>query len=230
MKKYLFILLLIVSAGILLAVESAPSETVGYYKKTVGAGNWDVFSLPFGYASMNPNDILGYQFDENDVILDVTSGDIWTYYGAEFGWWPSGVENLTYGHAYWLNRAGSTPLDYYIMGTVNPQVVNYTVPANGWACFSMNECRDIDPNSLPMTGLQENDLIMDIITGDLWTYYGSEFGWWPSGDTMLHPTHGYYIYTSGSGFNWTYTPPARSIVSQPATGNYKTTAPGIKKK
>jgi hypothetical protein len=226
MKKYLFLLVLVACIVALTAVESSPSSTVGYFKKSIASNTWDTMSLPFNYASLDPNAVFGPQFLEGDVLQDVGTGDNFTYYTG-FGFYPSNPDyypELLIGAAYWVYRFPDNPnLDYYIMGTVDPQPVTVVVNANGWSCFSLNECREIDPNILVIPDVLEGDVIQDVGTGDNFTYYPG-FGFYPSNPdfyTTILPTHSYWFYTTSlTGYTWTYTPAARNVtsVSLPATG------------
>ena len=208
MKKYLLLLLLTLTFIVLVAVESDPSATVGYFKKSIASNAWDTMSLPFNYAHMSPDSIFGTQFSEGDVIQDVGTGDNWTFYTG-YGWFPSSetYTELALGAAYWIYRfTDNPPLDYFIMGTVDPQPVTTLVRANGWSCFSLNESIEVSPDSLVIIGVLEGDVIQDVGTGDNWTYYDG-YGWFPSSEVnvMLVPTHSYWFYTtSPTDFTFTY--------------------------
>jgi hypothetical protein len=214
MKKVLFILMLMVSMSILLAVESAPSETVGYFKKSVADGGWEVFSLPFGYASLSPNDVLGTQFSDFDTIIDAGTGDN-SFYLTGSGWLGT-IEPMINGHVYWINRAtGNGSLDYYLLGTVNPSAVTLHVAGadqGSWYPFALNEAQPIDVNILPITGVMDFDTILDIATGDN-SFYLTGSGW--LGTVLnIEPTHGYWYNSySATSFDWTYTPAARNAAS-----------------
>jgi hypothetical protein len=226
MKRYLFILLLIVSIGLLVAVESDPSATVGYFKKSVASNSWDVISLPFNYTYTSVDSIFGNQFAQDDIVQDVYTGTNTTYYE---GWgWFGDLTDLSTGAAYWVNRAeANAGFDYFIMGTVNPQAVTVTVNPNGWSCFSLNEAAPVLIENLPIIDAIQDDVIQDIYTGTNTTYYE---GWGWFGDLLqIDPTHAYWYNTANlTGFSWTYPParngardtvtaPTRSRTTQPQT-------------
>jgi hypothetical protein len=212
MKKVLFILLLMVSLGILMAVESLPSETVGYFKKTVASNSWEAFSYPFYQTDMSVATLIGAQGELDDMIIDANSGLLTQYYGGEFGWFGD-VSDFVPGAAYWYVRAEANPdLDYFLMGTVNPQAVTVNIIGGGWTPFALNEAQNIAIAILPLAGVSLDDMIIDAKTGLLTQYYGGEFGWF--GDiTDIEPTHVYWYVSVGSDFSWTYTPAARAAVS-----------------
>jgi len=224
MKKYLFILLLIISIGILAAVESAPSATVGYFKKSVATDSWDVISLPFNYSVTTVDAIFGTQFSQDDVIQDVYTGTSTTFFDG-YGWFGD-LTDLAPGSAYWVYRAAANPnLDYFIMGTVNPVPITVTVYADGWSCFSLNEAAPVLVENLPITGAIQDDVIQDVYTGTSTTFFDG-YGWF--GDlTQIDPTHSYWYYTTNTeGFTWTYTPARGGApVSSPAPLRDRTIKP-----
>jgi hypothetical protein len=231
MSRYLFILLLIVSIGLLSAVESDPSETVGYFKLSVASNSWQTLSVPFYYTSLLVQDVIGDQFAQDDVIQDVYTGTNTTYYDG-FGWFGD-LESLSYGSAYWVYRAGANPgMDYFVMGTVDAQPVTVHVYANGWSAFSLNDAAPILIENITIAGAAQDDVIQDVYTGTNTTYYDG-FGWF--GDLVsIDPTHAYWYYTTtGTDFEFTYTPPARNgSAAQPVAPDartFKTTDSKLKK-
>jgi hypothetical protein len=206
--------MLIVSIGILSAVESDPSATVGYFKKSVSAGGIDAFSHPFFDADMTIGTVLGDQFADMDAVTDINSA-LGTEYYDGFGWYGD-LEEIAIGASYWIARSEANgDLDFYLAGTVNPQPVTVMVPAMGITAFALNEPKDILIADLPITGVCDMDAVTDISTA-LGTEYYDGFGWY--GDLeYIEPTHAYwYATTSDTDFDWTYTPGARQSHNPPA--------------
>jgi hypothetical protein len=218
MKRYVLLLLLILSLALLTSVESDPSATVGYFKKSVASDGWEAFSLPFYYTSLSPDQVLGTQFGDLDTVSDMATGEN-SFYITGAGWLGSIVE-MAYGHAYWIYRdMSNSALDYYLLGEVNPQPVTIHVSGDdegNWSPFSLNEARQIDINTLPVTGVVDIDTIVDISTGEN-SFYITGVGWLGS-LFYIDPTHAYwYNSLSPTSFNWTYTPAARNLnVNPPA--------------
>jgi hypothetical protein len=200
--------MLILSIGLLMAVESAPSQTVGYFRMDITSDSWTPMSIPFGYTDLTVTNVIGNQFNDLDMIQDMATGLNTVYYDG-FGWYGDLAE-LAYGSAYWVNRTADNPdMSYYIMGTVDPHAVTVHVVAEGWTAFALNEAKPVDVTTLPIPGALDLDMIQDAGTGLNSVYYDG-FGWY--GDlTNLEPTHAYWYNTAAtSDFEWTYTPGARS--------------------
>ena len=207
MKKIILPLLLILTVGMLAAVESEPSEVVGYFKKNVNDGGYQAFVLPFYYTNLAISNIMGDQFAESDVISDITTGESSTYYSG-FGWFGA-LENMNYGTAYYINRAiGNGAIDYFLLGKVDPQGFTKTILGNGaFTAFGLNEAANVLlSEDIFGTSESDGDVISDINTGDSSTYYEG-YGWFGSLE-YLTPTSAYYYNSAfgSSDFIWTYTP------------------------
>jgi len=224
MKKFILPLLLILAVGMLAAVESEPSEVVGYFKKNINEGSFQTFTLPFAYGSFNVNDIVGNQFAEGDIIMDINLGISTSYYSG-FGW-DGELTDLAYGNAYYINRViPNGPNTYYILGKVDPQGFTKTIYGNGsFTAFGLNEATPINIigaespfGILPSDG----DIVLEIDTGVSTTYYEG-YGW--DGELqVITPTNGYY-YNSVIGSNsfvWTYTPSRSSNNNEPILSGSK---------
>jgi len=224
MKKIILPLLLILTVGMLAAVESEPSEIVGYFKKTVNEGSFQSLSLPFAYSSLNVNNVIGDQFNEGDVLLDINSGITTTYYEG-FGW-DGELTDLSYGNAYYVNRViPNGQKTYYILGKVDPQGFTKTIYGNNsFTAFGLNEATPIliIADNSPFGTLPSNgDVILEIDTGLTTTYYEG-YGW--DGELqVITPSNGYYYNsTPGSAnFSWTYSP-SRSLNLQPTLSGSRT--------
>ena len=202
MNRVFFILMLIFSIGMLLATESQPSATVGYFKLTAETNSWSAISIPFSNPDMSVASNMGMSFGDQDMVAEVNYGTSTTYWDG-YGW-DGDLANFEYGKAYWLNRVmGNATMDYYIMGTVNPQPVTIDIQANNWTAFALNEAASTPISALTIGGALDQDMIADINTG-LSTTYWDGYGW--DGDLQeLLPTHAYWYATTGSvGFSWSY--------------------------
>jgi hypothetical protein len=213
MKKFILPLLLLLAIGMLAAVESPASDVIGYFKIApetgITPGSWTPFSIPFAYSSLAINDVVGTAFGDNDYMEDLASGDNAYYFDPE---WSGSLTDMNYGAAYWLVRDAANPATtFYLLGTVDPQSIDFTIAGNGaWTPFALNECKDVPLNG-PVAGFlfpdaSDGDYIEDLMTGD------NAYCWLPDGWdgslTAIQPTHVYwYVSAAGSGeMLWTYDP------------------------
>ncbi len=221
MKKLILPLLLLIAFGMLAAVESDPSEVVGYFKLDIAENQWQAISMPFDYGTNPPVlDVLGMQFSENDYCMDINTLDGATFY-AGYGW-DGLLTEMQYGSSYFVNRAaGNGAGTYYLLGAVDPNGFTKTIYGNGaWTAFGLNEAADVTlTDDLFGTAETENDYVMEINTLDGATYYAG-YGW-DGLLTAIHPHEGYYYNTVGiADFSWTYAP-TRGGATQPSMSNNK---------
>jgi len=228
MKKLILPLLLLVAFGMLAAVESDPSDVVGYFKKTVADGAFQAIGIPFAYTSLTVNDVIGNQFTDGDAIQDINSG-FQTFFYTGFGW-DGDLASFEYGGGYYVNRGiGNGANTYYILGKVDPQPCTVNVFGNGaFTAFSLDEAADVAINSDPIgpttslfgSNVTDTDVVQEIDSGFATIFYDG-YGW--DGDLQaIAPTYAYYYNTAiGSpSFVWTYTP-TRGTQVQPVFSNSK---------
>jgi len=209
MKKFILPLLLILAVGMLAAVESEPSEVVGYFKKTINEGSYQSLCLPFAYPSLSVNDVIGAQFNEGDILMDINTAITTTFY-EDYGW-DGELTDFNYGFAYYVNRVAPNGQNtYYILGKVNPQSFTKTIYGNGsYTAFGLNEATSVPliANDHPFgTHPSDGDTIFEIDTARTTTYYDG-YGW--DGDLQeILPLNGYYYNTAtgSNNFSWTYNP------------------------
>ncbi len=218
MKRSLFLLLLLFSLSMLLAVESSPSATVGYFKKTIDNGGWEAFVLPFGYTDLSPNAVLGTQFGDLDMLIDMTDPEGPNAMYLTDGGWVGGLAELSYGHSYWINRDWGNPAaTYYLLGTVDPQPVSVHVSGTdegNWAAFGLNEAAPVALSSLVIPGALDFDMIIDISDPNGANAMYLTDGGWVGELTDIIPSHAYwYNSTSDTSFDWSY-PAARNATVQ----------------
>lgn len=204
MKKLVILPLLLLAICMLAAVESEPSNVVGYFKMSIASNGFLGFGIPFAYADLSPNEIL-QGFGDEDVLQDMAEGNI-SYY---FGEWDGDVTGIEYGKAYWLSRnAGNDDLDFYLLGTVDPQTLTIHINAGliegEFTAFTLNEAREVPLEDLNIIGAEDGDELYDMQNGDI-AYYYSE--WDGFAVNTIKPTHTYWYHSNaGEGFDWIYIP------------------------
>jgi hypothetical protein len=222
MKKLILPLLLLLAISMLVAVESDPSAVVGYFKVTAPATGESFVSIPFHIETGMPSETFGNQFTAGDAVLDPYSGLSSDYYGPglDEGWYPDDAGFVAPGHFYYTQNNSGTDTDYYLLGTVNP--AGFTLDMlgqnlGGWTPFALNDAAPIFVETLGFPTLIYDEIngfadqIVDITSGISADYYGPVDGWYASDGQPFNimPTHCYLFQSwTGTGFSWTYTPPA----------------------
>ncbi|MCD4818020.1 MAG: hypothetical protein K8S23_04970 [Candidatus Cloacimonetes bacterium] len=111
MKRTIITVLLVLSLTFLIALESDPSETVGFVKITAGMG-YTPFALPFTFYDATHtethlvSDIIGDQVTggtptTSDRIIDVNTGQF-AFYNSGTGTFAGTLANITPGHVYYV--------------------------------------------------------------------------------------------------------------------------------
>jgi hypothetical protein len=135
MKKFILPLLVLLFVGSLFAVESAPSEVVGYVKYELVAGNNTIalpMDQPYAFASE-----VGDAIGATDVAYYNSATQAWEGINATpFGW--SGDFAVTNGQALWISvdSAGS----FYSLGNMPETIPTYSLVAgNNMIMLPLNE-------------------------------------------------------------------------------------------
>jgi hypothetical protein len=115
MKRYLFVLLLIVSIGLLVAVESAPSATVGYVKYPSVAG-LNLVAMPMNDGvtlTSQIGDAYAAQTYIDAINLWLPGSQSWNAALEAGGYWDP---DLPVGPGSVLMLSSSAAFDYYSIG------------------------------------------------------------------------------------------------------------------
>ena len=205
------------------AVESGPSNTVGFWKLEVGRGYTQI-SFPLLPTNKSVDNVLGDQLtggndpQDSDQILrwnPATAQFQMCWYNESTGAWEGDFNLLSESSAYWIyvqldhpvtqtlvtyGNVVETPV--YNMGTM---ALGYNAVGSVWAIAS-------PISSSGLTGFQggmylfQSDLIMnyDAASGSYSYAWKDGNGNWLGNLTQLEPLHGYWIYVAPShpGFNW----------------------------
>ena len=220
MKKFLILGIMVLFLGSLIALESGPSETVGFFKIGVPAG-YTAFSVPLkvyvgGVETLALSDILGDQLTggmafNSDKVWDITAGTF-AWYNTGTSTWV-GFTDFIDGHAYYVENKHAA-IDLYLSGTVVEEACDYGTMAVGYNAFSVNSAKEIS--------LDDLDLLSSGFTGGMafnsdkiWDITAGTFAWYNTGTstwvgfTTVTPTHSYYVENKHTAFAWVYDPLSR---------------------
>jgi len=224
MKKVILPLILLMLGAALFALESAPSDVVGFVKVTCNAG-YTPFALPFtqfntsGVETLALVDIVapymtGGTALSADRIMDIGTGSVAYKTGAGA---ISGFQNFTIGHGYYMHNRHSA-FNLYLAGTVVPTVINFGTMGIGFNVVGIKEASAVPMSSLDLVSCGftggtalTSDKVWDMNNGQTATYNTST-STWAGTLTALTPGHVYYVQVKNNhtAFNWTYDPTSRN--------------------
>lgn len=226
MKKVLIFGILVLFVGSLFALESSPSETVGFFKLNVIQGGYTAISEPFmphdldAGGDMDLIEVLGTQWGNMDQCFDMQIGTNAMYFTAT-STWVGGLAGVPFdlSHTFWMKRNAANPtFDFYLVGEVNPSSVTYAINALGYTCFGINEAKVVALADLgfPAGALQNGDQIFDMQSGQNAMYFTATSTWLGGlATTGITPTHTNWLKTTNpTGFSWTYNPARDGSISR----------------
>lgn len=205
-----------------MAVESGPSNTVGFISWSCPAGEWTPFAFPFTYY--NEGHVLTH--DVNDILLgnftpgDPTTADIiydqntmTSIYFTVDGWTGEWTE-IVPGHAYWA-KINNTEVMAVTAGEVDLTEVNLGTMEIGWNPVGLREPGAVvlENSGLIESGFTgganpaESDRVYDQ-NALSYAWYNTETSSWVGLSDGLQPTHALWIWVhpNHAGFQWIYMP------------------------
>ncbi len=230
MKKLLISLMAILFLSSLFALESDPSDVVGYVKRTATIG-YSYFSLPFtfyaiGVETMTLDDIIGDQLTGGNIltgdrIIEIPLGTYAYYNGTN---WTGALTSFTDNYAYQFKvHSTHTDQDVYLAGNVEQEVqLMPNTCVVGYSYHGIREAGEVDVSALDLldsgfTGgnILTSDRLIDVSAGD-YAYYNTGTSLWAGSLTTTDPAEAYQVkvYSTHSSFPWTYDPtdnPLRNV-------------------
>ncbi len=215
----LFLVLAFSIAG-LAAVESAPSDVVGFIKHTVPAGQTEAVALAFDYKDADSNTFISVNeaffgtFPLNTKVTDLISAT--NVNKVPFGTgWVGSLTNLAYNHAFSVYNPGATELVFYQAGKVNNSAQTYDLSANQYTWIGLNDVRTVALADLGLpAGLPLNSKITEAGIGNGNNANKVPFGTgWVGSLTGFRPGVAYILNTPSAttGVTWNYAPAARAL-------------------
>jgi hypothetical protein len=219
MKKVLIFCILVLFLGSLLALESAPSDVVGFLNVNAPVG-YNIFSNPFTYydgthtATLDLDDIVGTQLTAGtpanaDRIIDANTGAYAFLMTGTPPTWTGTLTDFNLANAYYA-KIFATPNNFYLAGSVEQDVMVYGTMNVGYNVVGLKEAGsvsldDLDLISSGFTGGSPatSDRIIDANTGQFAFYLS---GAWSGTLTSTTIGHSYYILVKNTAFAWTYDP------------------------
>jgi len=126
MKKLILPLLLLVAFGMLAAVESAPSDVVGYVKYDCVAG-LNMVALPMATTWQWASEMADAQAGNVDAVFYWDAATQYWYGAADLGGFWDGDFEIANGDALWINALA--PAAFYSIGDMPAQNATYNLLA-----------------------------------------------------------------------------------------------------
>jgi hypothetical protein len=214
MKKLLTLALTGILAAAALAVESEPSNTVGFISRSTTAGSYTTFSAcPKGLGiDMPAFDVLGTQGFTGDQILTYQAGWVTYSYTPDNTW---GGLTLDYNGMYIYRNNHGAAATLVVAGDVIPEgtaVTLATFPGAGAYVGFGNPLPmdiDLDANDLSLNadGFDTGDVVLEYNAGWLtYTFNGATYGY----DMAAGRS---YVMRAATAFTWDYTIPAGAVAT-----------------
>ncbi|MCK4653060.1 MAG: hypothetical protein KAU01_01285 [Candidatus Cloacimonetes bacterium] len=222
MKKVFILSILVLFVGSLLALESDPSEVVGFVKITTQVG-FTPFSLPFtfysgGFQTFALDDIIGAQLTGGAAPF--LSDQIHPVEGGAYGWYDNTnwqtLTNFTDGHAYYayiLTGHSANPI--YLAGNVEQTPVDFGTMAVGFNPVGIREAGVVSLDNIDILSSGFTGGAAPFLSDQIHPVEGGAYAWhngtaW-QGFTTISPGKAYNIYVlSGhTPFTWIYDPTTR---------------------
>jgi hypothetical protein len=199
MKKVFISAILVLFLGSLFALESGPSDVVGFVKYDVFLNDFTMIAIPFPTTLAMASDLAA------DISPDVTDVIFWN--NAWFGWQqystasPATDYAITSDMSYLVYKGGTANVDWYSYGDL-PTAATFDIFANDFTQIML----PLDRSDLVMA----SDLANDIGPGvtDVITWNNAWFGWQqystasPATDFAIDIGQGFLIYSTAAYPGW----------------------------
>jgi hypothetical protein len=237
LKKVAFVLALTLLVSVALALESGPSNTVGFVKKTCTASAktpfglaftfWDVVSgVPqYGVASMRPSDVIGSQLTggtvgTGDQCIQQGTG-FFAYRTTTAALWSGTLETnnaMTAGKAHWIWNKHAASQDVVLAGQVDTSAFGpIAVTALAKTALSFRDARVVNRATLNLLTsgfvggtIGTSDQLIEQGTGTF-CYFRTSDNTWQGGLAGSSPGMAYWIWNKhAAAWNYNYGPGAVS--------------------
>jgi hypothetical protein len=233
LKKVAFVLALTVCVSLALALESGPSNTVGFVKITCTQNfqnafgepftTWDVISgVPqYGVFSGKPSDVIGAQLTggsafTGDRCIEQTGAGQYAYRTTTAALWAGSLENaggMLPGIAFWLHNKQAFDQDMVLAGEVDTSGFGpIAINPNFQNAITWRDARNVDRSRLNLltsgfTGGSAftSDRLIEQTGAGRYCYYNTATPAWAGSLPGSEPGVAYWIHEkNGNSWNYNY--------------------------
>jgi len=229
LKKVAFVLALMLCVSLALALESGPSNTVGFTKTSCPANAYTPFGLAFtfwnvvggvpqyGTVSNQPSSVVGQQLTPGAIGTGDRiwrQGGSWAYRQVASPYWNGTLQSnseMVIGRAYWVWNRHATPASQDIVLAGQVDTANFgpiAIAANSYTPLSFRDARVRDRSKLNLItsgftggGIGTSDRLWE--QGGSWCYYTGAA--WAGTLVNATPAKAYWIWNRHTtGWNYNY--------------------------
>ncbi|MFH1010348.1 MAG: hypothetical protein V1784_03835 [bacterium] len=235
LKKVAFVLALTICVSFALALESGPSNTVGFVKITCPQMAKKAFGLPFtfwdvvsgvpqyGVTSARPSDVIGAQLTGGTLSTGdqcIRQAGSYAYRTTTAALWAGGLETtpgMTAGGFFWLWNRHAVSQDMVLAGQVDTSTFGpIWIAANVKTGLSFRDARVVNRANLNLRTsgfvggtLTTSDQVIE--HGGSYCYFRTSDNTWQGGLVSVTPGRAYWLWNKhAAGWNYNYGPGAVS--------------------
>jgi hypothetical protein len=240
LKKVAFVLALTLLVSAALALESGPSNTVGFVKITCLQNAKKAFGLPFtfwdvvsgvpqyGVTSARPSDVIGAQLTGGSISTGdqcIRQGGAYAYRTTTAALWAGGLEStpgMTAGGFFWIWNKHAADQDMVLAGQVDTSTFGpISIPASMKTGLSFRDARLVNRANLNLLtsgfvggSISTSDQLIE--HGGSYCYYNTSTSAWAGGLASVTPGRAYWIWNKhAAGWSYNYGPGAVSRPPRP---------------
>ncbi|MFH1863081.1 MAG: hypothetical protein ABH878_09765 [bacterium] len=225
-----------------IATESGPSNTVGFWKMNVYQG-YNHVSFPLLPEDQTVNNVLGDQLTggatqgESDQVLrwDASTGQYQIcWYNSSTGNWQGGFSTFSEAESYWIYVPSNHPTQQTVVtygNVVEESSFDMGVMIPGYNAVGSVWATSASIANAGLTGFQGgmylflSDLIMnyDANSGDYTYAWKTDGGIWQGSLNSFEPLKGYWLYIAPghTGFDWSdYPQPIGGMLNGTPQGSF----------
>ncbi len=195
MKRVILPLLVLFGLSMLFALESDPSDVVGYIQYTIDANNYGMVALPFG-SGLTMASELAAEISPNITTVVAWSGGTWQQHAVGY---PGTDFAVADDNSYLVANGDSNPVVWYAEGTVGTPAAFDIVGADYTQIMLPLDCSD-----LTLASELASDIGTDVTTIVTWsagTWAQHAVGY-PGTDFAVEIGGGYLVYSNTAYTGW----------------------------
>ncbi len=193
MKKLLILAILIASVTVIFALDSEPSEVVGYVKYELTANDFNMIAVPMNSGIANAIELATAISPDVQYIIKWDGG--WVQYSTST---PDTSFEVTDGESFLVYLGGTEPVDFYCAGDL-PTQANYDFVANDFNQIMLPLNRSDITNTIELANSISEDVAYIITWDGGWVQYSAST---PDTSFDINIGDGFLVFTNAEVTGW----------------------------